>query len=62
MTKRCKICGCILDPNEWWDCEDHPQPEQEMARRPVAKKRTVYPREYNTEEYIRQRWREFDLR
>ena len=29
---------------------------------PVAKRRTVYPREYNTEEYIRQRWREFDLR
>ena len=62
MTKRCKICGCFLDPNEWCDCEDHPQPEQEMARRPVAKKRTEYPREYNTEEYIRQRWREFDLR
>lgn len=62
MTKRCKICGCCLDPNEWCDCEDHPQPEKEMARRPVAKKRTVYPREYNTEEYIRQRWREFDLR
>ena len=62
MTKRCKFCGCCLDPNEYCDCEDHPQPEQEMARRPVAKKRTVYPREYNTEEYIRQRWREFDLR
>ena len=33
-----------------------------MARRPVAKKRTVYPREYNSQEYIRQRWREFDMR
>ena len=62
MTKRCKICGCCLDPNEWCDCEDHPQPEVEMARRPVAKKSTVYPREYNTEQYIRQRWLEFDMR
>jgi hypothetical protein len=33
-----------------------------MARRPVVKKPTTYPREYNSEEYIRQRWREFDLR
>ena len=62
MRKRCNRCGCYLDPGEWCDCDDHPEPEQEMARRPVAKKRTVYPREYNSQEYIRQRWREFDMR
>lgn len=62
MRKRCKNCGCFLDPGEWCDCEDHPEPEQEMARRPVAKKRTVYPREYNSEAYTRQKWLEFDMR
>lgn len=62
MRRRCSRCGCYLDPGEWCDCDDHDQPEQEMSRRPVVKKPTTYPREYNSEEYIRQRWREFDLR
>lgn len=61
MRKRCSLCGCYLDPGEWCDCDQHEPPEQEEARRPVAR-RTVYPREYNTEAYIRQRWQELDLR
>ena len=62
MRKRCNRCGCYLDHGEWCDCDDHPEPEQEMARMPVAKRRTVYPREYNSEAYIRQKWLEFDMR
>jgi hypothetical protein len=62
MRKRCNRCGCFLDPGEWCDCEDHPEPEQEMARRPVARKPTVYPREYNPQSYIDRMWREFDMR
>ena len=62
MRKRCKLCGCYLDPGEWCNCEDHPEPEQEMARRPVARKPTIYPREYNPQSYIDRMWREFDMR
>lgn len=62
MRKRCNRCGCYLDPGEWCDCEDHSEPEQEMARRPVARKPTVYPREYNPQSYIDRMWREFDMR
>ena len=62
MRKRCKNCGCFLDPGEWCDCDDHPEPEQEMARRPVVRKPTVYPREYNPQSYIDRMWREFDMR
>lgn len=62
MRKRCEKCGCSLDPGEWCDCEDHPEPEQEMARRPVARKPTIYPREYNPQSYIDRMWREFDMR
>ena len=62
MRKRCNRCGCYLDPGEWCDCDDHPEPEQEMARRPVAAKPTVRPREWNSEAYIRQKWLEFDMR
>jgi hypothetical protein len=62
MRKRCKYCGCFLDPGEWCDCEEHPEPEKEMARRPVARKPTVYPREYNPQSYIDRMWREFDMR
>jgi hypothetical protein len=62
MRKRCNRCGCFLDQGEWCDCEDHPEPEQEMARRPVARKPTVYPREYNPQSYIDRMWREFDMR
>ena len=62
MRKRCERCKCFLDPGEWCDCEDHPEPEQEMARRPVARKPTIYPREYNPQSYIDRMWREFDMR
>ena len=62
MKKRCERCGCSLDPGEWCDCDEHPEPEQEMARRPVARKPTVYPREYNPQSYIDRMWREFDMR
>lgn len=60
--RTCTHCGAHYDPGEHHECDDHPAPEQEMARRPVAKKRTVYPREYNSEAYIRQKWLEFDMR
>ena len=62
MRKRCERCGCYLDPGEWCDCDEHDQPEQERARRPVAQKKTMLPREYNPESYLRKRWLEFDLR
>lgn len=62
MRKRCVVCGCYLDPGEWCDCEQPEQPEQEMARRPVKPSRTVFPLEYNTREYVEQRWREWELR
>lgn len=62
MRKRCERCGYYLDPGEWCDCDDHPEPEREMARRPVAKKRTFYPMEYNPQSYIDRMWLEFDLR
>lgn len=61
MRKRCKRCGCYLDPNEWCDCEDD-APEVDQPRRPVAFKPTVRPREWNSEAYIRKRWEEFDMR
>ena len=59
MRKRCKICGCYLDPGEWCRCDEEEQPEQDMAKRPVARKPTVYPREYNSAEYINARWQAF---
>lgn len=62
MRKHCKKCGCYLDPGECCDCDEHDQPEQEMARRPVAKRPTIYPREYNPQSYIDRMWREFDMR
>lgn len=60
--RTCNHCGAHLDPGEKCDCDQYERPEREMARRPVARKPTVIPREYNTEAYIRQRWREFDMR
>lgn len=62
MRKRCNRCGCYLDPGEWCDCDSHPEPEKEMVKRPVARQRTIYPREYNTQEYIRSRWQAWDER
>lgn len=62
MRKRCNRCGCYLDPGEWCDCDEHPEPEHEMARRPVVRKPTVYPREYNLQSCIDRMWQEFDMR
>ena len=62
MRRKCKLCGCYLDPGEWCDCEDEQTVEVDMPRRAVAPRRTVYPREWNSEEYLRQKWLEFDLR
>lgn len=62
MYKTCVNCGAHRDPGERCDCDDHPEPEREMARRPVAKRHIVYPREWNSEAYIRQKWLEFDMR
>lgn len=39
--KRCACCGAYLDPGEHCDCDDYEQPEREMARRPVARQRTL---------------------
>ena len=40
MRYICDLCGAHLDPGERCDCEEHDQPELEMARIP-QKKRTV---------------------
>lgn len=60
MRKRCKNCGCFLDPGEWCDCEE--QECIDTPHRPVAKKPTIPPREWNSQAYIQQKWLEFDLR
>ncbi len=38
--KRCKFCGCYLDPDEWCDCQDEDAAEvdEQEARRPVKYK------------------------
>lgn len=45
MRKRCKICGCYLDPGEWCRCDEegHEEPEREEARRPIAKRTPPLP-------------------
>lgn len=48
MWKRCKICGCYLDPGEWCECDRHEQPEREMVKRPSGRTRTVFPREHDS--------------
>ena len=59
--KTCAHCGAHYDPGEHHECEE--QECIDTPRRPMAKKKTPPPsREYKTEAYIRQRWREFDLR
>lgn len=45
MRKRCKICGCYLDPGEWCACDSHPDPERDMVKRPIPHQKTIYPRE-----------------
>ena len=34
--KRCKFCGCYLDPGEWCDCQDEEEQDvdEQEARRP----------------------------
>lgn len=59
--KTCAHCSAHYDPGEHHECDE--QECIDTPRRPVAKKKTPPPpREYNSEAYIRQRWREFDLR
>lgn len=60
MRKRCKNCGCYLDPGEHCDCDE--QECIDTPRRQVAKKATIPPREWNSQAYIQQKWLEFDLR
>lgn len=62
IYRTCTYCGARLDPGERCECDGHEQPEIEMTKRPAAKKRTIYPREYNSESYIRQHWQEYDMR
>lgn len=58
--ERCKKCGFFLDPGEWCDCDDQECIDQ--PRRQVAYKPTIYPREWNSQEYIQQKWLDFDMR
>ena len=58
--KRCKNCGCYLDPGEHCECESDECIDQ--PKRQAAYKPTTYPREWNSEAYIRQCWEEFDMR
>lgn len=62
MYRTCPYCRTHLGPDEHCECDSHDQPEIDMVKRPVRKTRTVLPREYNTEAYIRQKWLESDLR
>ena len=59
MRYRCERCGCSLDPGEHCECE---QECIDMPRRQVKYSPTTYPREWNSQEYIRQKWLEFDMR
>lgn len=61
IYRTCACCGAHLDPGEHCDCDEHEQPEVEEARLP-RRTRTIYPREWNSEAYLRQRWLEFDMR
>lgn len=59
--KTCAHCGAHYDPGDHHECDG--QDCIDTPRRPAAKKKTPPPpQEYNSEAYIRQRWREFDLR
>ena len=60
MEYRCERCGCYLDPGERCDCEE--QECIDTPRRQVACKPTIYPREWNSQKYIQQKWLEFDMR
>lgn len=57
--KICPHCQAHLDPGEQCDCDE--QECIDTPRRQVAKKPTIYPREYNPQSYIDEMWREFDL-
>lgn len=58
--RTCAHCGAHYDPGEHHDCDE--QECIDTPRRPVAKKPTIYPREYNPQSYIDRMWREFDMR
>lgn len=60
MEYRCERCGCYLDPGERCECEE--QECIDTPRRQVACKPTIYPREWNSQKYIQQKWLEFDMR
>lgn len=61
MRKRCKLCGCYLDPGEWCKCEDD-APEVDQPHGVMSKRTAPPPREWNSEAYIRQKCLEFDMR
>lgn len=56
----CPHCRAHLDPGEHCDCDE--QECIDPPRRPVAKKPTIPPREWNSQAYIQQKWLEFDMR
>ena len=56
----CPHCRAHLDPGDQCDCDEQEcidQPRRQMAYKP-----TVYPREWNSQKYIQQKWLEFDMR
>lgn len=58
--KICPHCQAHLDPGEHCDCDE--QECIDTPRRQAAKKATIYPREWNSQQYIQQKWLEFDMR
>lgn len=56
----CPHCRAHLNPGEHCDCDE--QECIDTPRRQVAKKPTIPPREWNSQEYIQQKWLEFDMR
>ena len=60
--KKCKICGCRLDPGEWCNCQDEEATEvdREEARIPVRGSHNSYAQLQR--EYIERCWDEFYMR
>lgn len=58
MEYRCERCGCYLDPGERCDCEDC----IDQPRRQTVKCKTIYPREWVPESYIKTKYQNSDKR
>ena len=60
MRYRCEKCGCYLDPGEQCDCNEQECIDQ--PRRQVKHKKTIYPREWENESYIKTKFQCSDMR